>query len=45
MLPYQSGIMHAFTIPAVRMITIQAASKVGKSTIGFVIDRMPAASL
>jgi phage terminase large subunit GpA-like protein len=48
--PYQSGIMQAFTSPAVRTITVQSASQVGKSTImtnclGYVIDRMPAASL
>src|SRR6516225_557314 len=48
--PYQAGIMQAFTLPAVRTITIQSASQVGKSTImtnclGYVIDRAPAASL
>jgi phage terminase large subunit GpA-like protein len=42
--------MQAFTLPAVRTITIQSASQVGKSTImtnclGWLIDRTPAASL
>jgi phage terminase large subunit GpA-like protein len=48
--PYQAGIMEAFTSPAVRTLTIQSASQVGKSTVlasclGYIIDRAPAASL
>ena len=48
--PYQAGIMEAFTSPAVRTLTVQSASQVGKSTVlanclGYIIDRAPAASL
>jgi phage terminase large subunit GpA-like protein len=48
--PYQRGIQDAFTIPGVKEITVQAAERVGKSTIasnilGFIIDRRPAGIL
>lgn len=44
--PYQRWIQDAFNVPGVREITVQAAERIGKSTIasnilGYIIDRRP----
>jgi len=49
-LPYQVGIMDAFSDPRVREITVCGAERIGKTTIGsnilgYVIDRKPASVL
>jgi len=48
--PYQAGIQDSFTIAGVKEITVQAAERIGKSTIasnilGYIIDRRPCAVL